>query len=109
MFESWYHDFVLGLRALRKSPVFCFDGSSDIGPGNRRQHRDFHTTIRTRLAKPAGARRFTTDESWYRERRLFERGSRHVHSLSNAGAIAARAEIVCRYLGLEFLHGPDAG
>lgn len=23
MFESWYHDFVLGLRALRKSPVFC--------------------------------------------------------------------------------------
>ncbi len=24
MLESWYRDFVLGLRALRKSPVFCF-------------------------------------------------------------------------------------
>src|SRR5438067_12712204 len=23
MIESWYRDFVLGLRALRKSPVFC--------------------------------------------------------------------------------------
>lgn len=24
MLESWYHDFKLGLRALRKNPVFCF-------------------------------------------------------------------------------------
>jgi hypothetical protein len=24
MLESWHRDFILGLRALRNSPVFCF-------------------------------------------------------------------------------------
>jgi hypothetical protein len=57
LLEHAYHDFLFGLRALRKSPCLLANGDSDPGNRHRGQHDRVHAALWAFAPESSGERR----------------------------------------------------
>ena len=55
MIESWYRDFTLGLRSIRRNPVFAVTATDDRRR-NRRKHHSLYFALWAASLQPPGER-----------------------------------------------------